>query len=119
MLKKSCLALLALSALVFAAPSFAQNEIKNHQPVVGSLNKTETHIQAKMTGNFHKGLIDADQLSQFQRDFDGILDHENELQTGTGMNADGKKSILKDLAAFEARLDKAAALNGGGKKKSK
>jgi hypothetical protein len=114
-LKKSYL--LALSfALVSLAPCLAQDEITNNQPVVGALNKTETRIQSKLTEDFNKGLIDSDQLGQFQRDFDGILDHENVLQTGGGMNESGKKSILKDLSSFEARLDKQAGINKPAKK---
>lgn len=116
MLKKLCLTVLVLSAVVPFVPSFAQDEITNKQPVVGVLNKTEVRIQAKMTSNYHKGLINDGQLAEFQRDFDGILDQENQLQTGTGMNASGKKTILKKLADFEARLDKAAALNKPAKK---
>jgi hypothetical protein len=106
------LSLLALSSVVLSfAPSYAQDDINNNQPVAGRLNKTETRIQAKLTEDFNKGLLNSDQLCQFQRDFDGILDHENELQTGGGMNASGKKKIETDLAAFEARLDKQAGLN--------
>lgn len=101
---------LALSIVVLSsAPVFAQNEITNNQPVVGHLNKDEARIQEKLTADFNQGLIDESQLTEFQRDFDGILDHESQLQSA-GMNEAGKKKILKDLTAFEARLDKQAGL---------
>lgn len=112
MLRKSSLTVLALSALVSLAPCSAQNEITNNQPVVGSLNKTETRIQSKMTTDYHKGWINSDQLAQFQRDFDGILDKENVYQASRdGMTAERKAKILAELAAFEAKLDKQASFN--------
>lgn len=104
----SCIAI----CLMLSTSARGQNEITNNQPVVGVLNKTETRIQAKITSDYHTGLIDSDQLAQFQRDFDGILDKENEFQSSrSGMNAQKKQKILDMLAAFEARLDKQAAIN--------
>jgi len=102
-----------LCALVPSIPCFAQNEISDNQPVRGALNKKETHIQAKLTEAFNKGYLDSTELAGFQRDFDGILDHENDLASA-GMNESGRKSILKDLATFEARLDKQTGLNAQG-----
>lgn len=99
------------SAVVSLAPCFAQNEIDNNQPVTGPLNKTEARLQSKLTADFNNGFIDEAQLSEFQRDLDGILDHENALLTEGGINESGKKTLLKDLAAFEVRLDKQANMN--------
>ena len=110
MLKKSCLAALALAAVSFA-PCLAQDEVNNNQPVTGPLNKAEARIQAKLTQDYNKGLINDNQLAQLQRDFDGIFDHENVLQGGKGMNEAGKKTIQKQLTDFEARLDKQAGMN--------
>ncbi len=110
MLNKSFLSALALAA-VSLAPCLAQDEINNNQPITGPLNKAEARIQAKLTRDFQKGYINDDQLAQFQRDFDGILDHENVLQGGKGMNDSGRKTILKQLGDFEARLDKQAGMN--------
>jgi hypothetical protein len=110
MFKKVSLTMLVLSVLVPNTPCFAQGEISNNQPVRGSMGKNEARIQAKLKADYKRGLIDADQLAQFQRDFDGILDRENAIQSD-GMNTSGKKDILKDLTAFEARLDNQANLN--------
>jgi hypothetical protein len=109
--------LLTLSCtLLSLTPCFAQDEIDNNQPVKGALNKTETRLQSKLTSDYNQGLINSDQLCQFQRDLDGILEHENEMQTEGGMNEAGKKRIEKDLSAFESNLDKAAGINESSKK---
>jgi hypothetical protein len=117
MFKKLCLTVLALTALMPFTPSFSQTEIQNKQPAKGAMDKDAVRVQAKLKDDFKKGLIDADQLSQMQRDFDGIMTREDDLRTrGNGMNASGKKDILKQLTAFEARLDKQAGLNKPAKK---
>lgn len=112
MLKKLFLTALVVSAVMPVAPSFSQSEITNNQPVKGSMNKDAERIQQKLKDDFKNGLIDSDQNAQLQRDFDGIMTREDDLKSrGNGMNASGKKDILKQLAAFEARLDKQAGLN--------
>jgi len=117
MYKKLCLSVLVASALMSnAGACFAQDEINDNQPVKGPLNKTEARIRLKMQRDFKTGLIDSDQLASFQRDFSGILTHEEELKTGGGMTKSGEESILKQLAEFEARLDKQAGLNKSPKK---
>jgi hypothetical protein len=117
MYKNLCLSVLVSSALLSStALCFAQDEIGNNQPVRGPLNKSEARIQAKLTTDFNRGLLDATQLASFQRDFDGILDHENELKTGNGMNKAGEEDIFKRLAAFEIRLDQQAGINRTPKK---
>ncbi len=117
MLKKLFLTALVLSVVMPVAPSFSQSEITNNQPVKGTMDKDAARIQQKLKDDFTKGLIDADQNASMQRDFDGIMTREDDLRTrGNGMNAAGKKDILKQLTAFEARLDKAAGLNKPAKK---
>jgi hypothetical protein len=82
------------------------------------MNKDAERIQQKLKDDFSKGLIDADQNASMQRDFDGIMTREDDLKNrGTGMNEAGKKDILKQLTAFEARLDKAAGMNKNKKSK--
>ena len=117
MLKKLFLTALVVAAVMPVAPSFSQSEISNNQPVKGSMNKDAARIQQKLKDDFKNGLIDADQNAQLQRDFDGIMTREDDLKSrGNGMNASGKKDILKQLTAFEARLDKQAGLNKTTKK---
>lgn len=117
MFKKLCLTALAVSVLMPVAPSFSQSEITNNQPVKGSMDKDAARVQQKLKDDFTKGLIDADQNAQLQRDFDGIMTREDDLRSrGNGMNASGKKDILKQLTAFEARLDKQAGINKPAKK---
>jgi hypothetical protein len=111
MFKKLCLTMTVLCALGPSIPCFAQDEISDNQPVRGALNHRETHIQSKLTEAYNKGLLDSNELAEFQRDFDGILDKENALASA-GMNEAGRNGILKELSAFEARLDKQAKLNG-------
>jgi hypothetical protein len=117
MFKKLCLTALAVSVLMPVAPSFSQSEITNNQPVKGSMDKDAARVQQKLKDDFTKGLIDADQNASLQRDFDGIMTREDDLRSrGNGMNASGKKDILKQLTAFEARLDKQAGINKPAKK---
>jgi hypothetical protein len=113
MLKKSVLAVQVLLLAALNTPCFAQSEITNNQPVVGNLNDREKQIQAKMTADFQAGLIDADQLSILQRDFDGICTQEDDLRTrGSGMTDAGRKMISGKLDSFEVRLDKQANKSG-------
>ena len=56
---------------------------------------------------------------EYPCDFDGIQDKENALQSGGGMDASGRKTVQKMLNDFEVRLDKEAAMNKPGGKKSK
>lgn len=117
MLKKLCLTALVVAVLMPVAPSFSQSEITNGQPVKGTMDKDAARIQAKLKDDFAKGLIDADQNASLQRDFDGIMTREDDLRNrGNGMNASGKKDIVKQLTAFEARLDKQAGINKTKKK---
>ncbi len=118
MLKKLCLVASVVSVLAPCTPSFAQSEINNNQPVRGSMGKDEMRIQDKLKADYNKGLINSDQLADFQRDFDGILDRENAIQSD-GMNKSGRKDILRDLASFESRLDKQANLNRSPKSTAK
>jgi len=117
MLKKLILTAVVVAAVMPVAPSFSQSELTNNQPVKGTMDKDAARIQQKLKDDFTKGLIDADQNASLQRDFDGIMTREDDLRTrGNGMNAAGKKDILKQLTAFEVRLDKAAGLNKAPKK---
>jgi len=117
MYKNLCLTVIASTALLSSTTMcFAQDEINQNQPVRGPLNKAEARIQSKLTTDYNKGLIDSTQLASFQRDFDGILDHENELKTGGGMNKSGEEDIFKRLKAFETRLDAQANINKPKKK---
>jgi hypothetical protein len=107
---------LAFAVLLFNAPCFAQNEIENNQPVAGDLHTRETAIQAKLKSKYDAGLLDADQLAKYQRDFDGICVEEDDIKSrGNGMTESGRKTIMKKLDNFEANLDKQT---GGEAKKS-
>jgi hypothetical protein len=118
MIKRVCFTTLVLSILVPANPCFSQNEVNNNQPVRGAMNIREARIQRKMQYDYKAGLIDSDQLAEFKRDFSGILDEEDAMKSA-GMNASGKKNILKKLADFEARLNKQANLNRSKPRKAK
>lgn len=118
MLKKLLITALVMTAVMPIAPGFCQSEITNNQPVKGVLNKDAERIQQKLKDAFNKGLIDADQNAELQRDLDGILTREDDLKSrGNGMNDAGKKDIAKQFAQFEARLDKQTNMTKGKKTK--
>jgi hypothetical protein len=106
---KSSIALAVLTASMTLMPAFAQNEISNNQPLNRNLSEDEVRIEAKLKLDFKKGLIDANQLAQMQRDFDGILVHED-AEKAKGLTSDGRASIKKSLCEFECKLDKAAGV---------
>lgn len=104
-----------LLALVLNAPCFAQGEITENQPVVGDINTRQAQLQAKLKSNYDSGLIDSDELANFQRELDGIGVQEDDLKSRAGgMTSAGQKEIMKKLDLFEADLEKHS--KHGGKK---
>ncbi len=106
---RNMIAAVALNVVVCVAPSFAQQQLSNNQPVTRVSSAVETRIQAKLKLDFKKGLIDATQLAAMQRDFDAILVHEDNFKS-RGLTSGGSDKIVEQLTAFEARLDKAAGV---------
>jgi hypothetical protein len=109
MLKSKYSILVAAIGILLSAPGFAQDQIKDNQPIVGALHKKEAKIQAKLQADYRAGLIDSTELAKLQRDFDGICVEEDRLKTkGEGMTDAGRTLIMAKLDEFEVALDKRA-----------
>jgi hypothetical protein len=106
-MKTYTIAMALLVVAMTALPSLAETTITNDQPLTRTLSENEIRIEAKMKLDYKKGLIDSYQLTNFNRDLDGILVQEDSL-IDRGLTADGWATIKKALCAFEARLDKSA-----------
>ena len=107
---KTITLILGANMLFCAIPGLSQQELSNNQPVTKLSSAIETRLQAKLKLDYSKGLIDATQLAQMQRDFDAILVHEDDFKS-RGMTSGGRAKIDEQLAQFEARLDKAAGVS--------
>ncbi len=106
---KSFIVLTVLTAAMTILPSLAQCEISNNQPVTRNLSADEVRIEGKIKLDYQQGLIDSDQLAQFQRDFDGILVEEDSLKS-RGLEGRGRLATRTALNKFEAKLDSSAGV---------
>ena len=105
MFSKRILGSSLIATLAFTAPTFAQSQIDNNQPVQGSLHSREVDLQNKLNASYSAGMISSTQLAEMQRDLDGILVKEERQRTKAGGLTDSNfDSISKALDCFEGKI---------------
>ncbi len=104
MFSKRILGSALFATLAITAPTFAQSQIDNNQPVQGSLHGREVDLQNKLNASYAAGVISSTELAEMQRDLDGILVKEERQRTKAGgLNDSNSTAYLKPWIVLKAR----------------